>query len=282
MSKRLRHGCLHAGIPILLALWGCAPGGTGDGTGTQTVVTPVADELNNPTALLFAPDGRLLVAESGAGRIIALDEAGNASLLIDGFTIGTYSPFDIGPLSIASAADGSLIVGEGGERFGRERVSFYAADGTPGPDALVPRGGADFFDVALEPSTGRLFIASTGSNRVFVADPADAGGFAEPADFVADTTADPLRASAPAALAFDAQGRLLVGFADQAGGAVLALNTDPAAVSVLISVVATSMSPVMSIAVRPSDSAIAYATLDGPLTGSVYLIAPDGTQSTLA
>jgi len=282
MIMPLRHWCLHASVPFLLAVWGCGPGGGGGGTGTQTVVTPVAGELNNPTALLFIPDGRLLVAESGAGRVISLDEAGSASILIDGFTIGTYSPFDVGPLSLALAADGSLIVGEGGERIGRERVSFYPADGAPGPDALVPRGGSDFFDVALESSTGRLFIASAGSDRIFVADPSAAGGFAAPVNFVADTTGEPLRMAAPAALAFDAQGRLLVGFADQDGGAILALNTDPAAVSVLISAVAPNTSPVTSIAVRPSDHAVVYATLDGPLSGSIHMITPDGTQSSLA
>jgi hypothetical protein len=282
MRKPLQYWLLHASMPPLLAACACGPLGGGDGAGKRTVVTPVAGELNNPTALLFARDGRLLIAEGGAGRVITLDQAGNASILIDGFALGTYSPFDIGPLSLAETADGSLIVGEGGERFGRERVSFHAADGSPGPDALVPRGGSDFFDVALEPSTGRLFIASTGSDRIFVADPAAPGGFAPPVDFVADTTADPLRTAAPAALAFDAQGRLLVGFADQGGGAILALNTNPAAVSVLMSAVTANTSPVTSIAIRPSDDAIVYATLDGPLTGSIHLIGPDGVQSALA
>jgi DNA-binding beta-propeller fold protein YncE len=213
---------------------------------------------------------------------VLLEESGVPATLVDGFVLGTYSPFDVGPLSLAWAPDGSLVVGEGGERFGRERISFYAADGTPGPDALTPRGGADFFDVIVEPATGRLFVASTGSDRILVAEPDPTGGFAPPTDFVTDTTAAPFQVAAPAALAFDTDGRLLVGFADEAGGSILALDPDAAADSVLLETVVAETDPVLAVAIRPSDLAVVYATLDGPLTGSIHVLPPDEAASTLA
>ncbi|UCG17699.1 MAG: hypothetical protein JSV19_06655 [Phycisphaerales bacterium] len=281
MNQRIR-SALAAACPALVITSGCYPFGGGDEPRTMTVVTPLVESLNNPTAVLVAADGRLFVAESGAGRILAVDADGNVSTLIEGFPLGTYTPFDIGPLSLATAADGTLIVGEGGNRAGRDRVSFYSTDGVRTAEPLTPVAGSDLFDVVVEPSSGNLYIAGTGSNRIYVAAPADTGGFEQATDFVTDTTADPIRAAAPSALAFDAQGRLLAGFADDAGGKIVALNTDAQAQSLLIETLVSEAAPIMSIAIRPSDNAIAYAEQDGPHSGSVVIIAPEGIASTFA
>ena len=281
MNQRTR-SALAAACAALVITSGCYPYGGVDDPRTQTVVTPLVESLNNPTAILIAADGRLLVAESGAGRILAVDADGNVSTLIKGFPLGTYTPYDIGPLSLATAADGTLIVGEGGNRAGRDQVSFYSTDGVPTAEPLTPVAGSDLFDVVVEPSSGNLYIAGTGSNRIYVAAPTGTGGFEQAVDFVADTTADPIRAAAPSALAFDAQGRLLVGFADDAGGKIVALNTDPLAQSLLIETVVSQSAPIMSIAIRPSDNATAYAERDGPQSGSVVIIDPEGIESTFA
>ena len=281
MNQRMR-SALAVTCAALVITSGCYPLGGGDEPRTQTVVTPVAESLNNPTAVLIAADGRLLVAESGAGRILAVDADGNVSTLIESFPVGTYTPFDIGPLSLATAADGTLIVGEGGNRAGRDQVSFYSTDGARTAEPLTPVAGSDLFDVVVDPSSGNLYIAGTGSNRIYVAAPADTGGFAQATDFVSDTTADPIHAAAPSALAFDAQGRLLAGFADDAGGKIVALDTAPQAQPLLIETLVAQSAPIMSIAIRPSDNAIAYAEQDGPQTGSVVIINPEGIESTFA
>ena len=280
MRKRKHLGTVATGA-LWLAVSGCWPYG-GYGPTTQTVVTPLIDGLNNPTSLLLTTDGRLIVAESGAGRIITRDAEGNVSTLVDGFTVGTYAPFHIGPLSLATSADGGLIVGEGGNRAGRERVSFCSSDGSPTADALVPAGGSDFFDVLVEPATGNLYIASTGSDRIHVATPTESGGFSVPTDFVADTTADPIGAAAPAALLFDSQGRLLVAFADNRGGKIVALNTSPDAQSVFVEELVADAAPIPSMAIRPSDGALAYVAMESTRSGSIRILDAQGTLSTWA
>jgi hypothetical protein len=269
----------------VLVLWsaglaGC--GGVPGGDGTQTVVTPVVEGLNNPTGLLVSTDGSLTVAESGAGRIIRVDTEGAVTTLVDGFDLGTYTPYDIGPLSLALAGDGSLIVGEGGNRAGRERVSFFGSDGTATHEALTPVRGSDFFGIALEPSTGALFIAGTGSNRIYRAAPATAGGFDPATDFVTDTLAEPLSAAAPSALAFDGEGRLLVGFADADGGKISVLTTAAEAESPYVEDLVAATGSVMAITIRPSDGAIVYVEQGAGGIGTIHVIDPEGVESTLA
>ncbi len=272
---------LGAGALTLACVAGCGPISSGGSSRTRTVITTLAEGLNNPTAALLRADGTLVVAESGAGQLVTVDAEGSVTVLVDGFAVGTFTPFAIGPLSVIAAADGSLIVGEGGERIGRERISFYTADGTLARDPIVPVGGSDFFDLAVDPATGDLYIASTGSDRVYVAAPAAAGGFDTPVEYVPDTTVEPIGATAPSALAFDADGRLLVGFADLRGGKIVALTPGTTAGSLVVEVLVNHVAPITSIAIRPSDNAIVFAQRETSGSGDVSLLDADGRPTTL-
>ncbi len=241
------------GVLAIAVLTGCD-----NGPIAPTVVT-LATGLNNPTGLIVRDDGSLLVVESGAARILSVSTAGDVADFVTGFSLATFLPYDIGPLSILSLPDGSLIVGEGGGGVGRELVSFFDATGAPsGASALTPAGGGNFQSLALDPASGDLFVASANTDRIFKAVAVD-GGFGNPQLFIADTTIDPISMSAPTALAFDADGNLLVGFAGFSGAGIVRVDmqqaTDPPSVARLYS----TDRMVTAIATRPSDGAIFFA-----------------------
>ncbi len=220
--RRSAMATLIVGAPWWLALGGCIDEGSG-APSAETVV----EGLNNPTGLGILSDGTLLVVESAAGRIVAVDAEGQVSTRVSGFSLGTFFPYEIGPLSLLVSSDGTLIVGEGGSRTGRERISFYDSRGTELPGgALVPISGSNINSLAIHPLTGDLYAASAGSDRIFRAAAIEGGGFAEPEEFVSDTTAAPIGYEAPSALAFDLEGTLLVGFADFDGSGIVQLSTE--------------------------------------------------------
>jgi len=232
--------------------------GCDNGPIAPTVVT-LATGLNNPTGLIVRDDGSLLVVESGAARIISVSDAGDIADFITGFSLATFLPYDIGPLSILAQSDGSLIVGEGGGGVGRELVSFFDATGAPSAaSGLSPPGGGNFQSLALEPSTGDLFIASANTDRIFKATAVD-GVFGNPQPFIADTTVEPIAMSAPTALAFDTNGNLLVGFADFSGAGIVRIDTQQQTDAPSVSRLYSTDRMVTAIAVRPSDGAIFFA-----------------------
>jgi len=246
-------GALCSGVVGAMMTMGC-----GGGPIPPDVVT-VAAGLDNPTDVVVLDDGSLLVAESGAGRVVRVSDAGEVSPLIDGFALGTFFPYDIGPLAVAVRGDGSLVVGEGGESIGRERVSFFAGDGSDaGVAALVPISGGDFRAVVIEPAGGDLYIASASTNRVFRA-AAGGGGFGEPAAFVADTTLPPIGFDSPWALAIDADGNLLIGFADVDAGGIARLATSGGDEAGSAEMIYTSARMVTGIAVRPADGVVFFS-----------------------
>lgn len=264
---------------ILSAFVGLAGCGGGESS-TRVVTETLADGLNNPTAVIVNAEGSFLIAESGAGRIISVGTDSTVTPLVTGFEVGTYTPYDIGPLSLLQTSDGGLIVGEGGRPPGQEQVSFYGADGTPSFESVAPAGGGDYYGLAVQPSTGNLLIASAGTDRIFGAPPAEGGGFAEPVVIINDTTEEPIAAAAPSALAFDPDGLLYVGFAGEGSSGIVRIDT---AISLVNTVVHTD-SPVTGIAFRPSDSILFYTVLGEPerSSGTVFNIGTNGVATEFA
>lgn len=225
----------------------------------ETIVTG----LNNPTDVALLTGGTLAVVESGASRVITVAADGTTSPLITGFSLGTFFPYDIGPLSLIVQSDGTLIVGEGGGTIGRERVSFFDSDGVELSDsALVPVSGGNFYDLAIHPLSGDLYVTSANTDRIFRARVAEGGGFDDLTEFVADTTLPPIGHAAPTAVAFDDAGVLLVGFADFSGSGIVRLSTDDQADSVFINEIYSTERMVTAIAIRPSDGIVFFAEFD--------------------
>jgi len=218
----------------------------------------VASGLNNPTDVALLGEGVVLVVESGAGRIVQVSADGGVTELVSGFAMGTFFPYDIGPLSVVVQADGTLIVGEGGGLIGRERVSFLGSDGSAaGLEPLVPISGGDFRDIVVDPTSGDLFIASASSNRIFRAAAFD-GAFSEAAEFVGDTALAPIGFAHPWGLAIDAEDNLLVGFADEAGGGIVSIPLNGDGVTAP-AVIYTTDRMVTGVAVRPADGVVFFA-----------------------
>lgn len=240
--------------------------------------------LNNPTGIGVLGDGRVLIVESGAGRIVIPGNDGEVSVFAEGFAIGSFLPFDIGPLSVLVHPDGSVIVGEGGGMIGAERVSFFGADGMEMPErVLVPPGGGNFSGLALHPTTGSLYIASANTNEIFVADVGE-GGIGEPISFIADTTTPPIGFSAPTGLAFEADGSLIVGFGEIGAGGIVRISTEGETPGMFEAVLYETDQLITSVAVRAGDDTIFFTETSfdasGTMGGRIGMISADGVVET--
>lgn len=82
-------------------------------TGARTVM---ARKLNRPEGIAIAKDGRLIVAETGARRVVAIDPAGKkkqevlADKLALGLDVGEHVAAPFMPTGVAVAADGAIYV----------------------------------------------------------------------------------------------------------------------------------------------------------------------------
>ena len=101
------------------------------------------EEFRNPTAIAFAPDGGLLVADHGNGRIATMDAAGRVT--------GHIGLTDIGvPVGLCAFGDGTILVSALGNRhplwrIGRngtvvERPALPWSDLAPGETTLPFQG----------------------------------------------------------------------------------------------------------------------------------------------
>jgi CubicO group peptidase (beta-lactamase class C family) len=61
----------------------------------------IASDLNHPEGIAIAPDGRLLLAETGTGRLLAIEAStGNADVIAEGLDFMQDNPTSIGPVSL--------------------------------------------------------------------------------------------------------------------------------------------------------------------------------------
>ncbi len=248
----------------------------------------VLSGLNNPTGVGVLGDGRVLVVESGAGRIVIPGDDGSVSVFAEGFATGSFLPFEIGPLSVLVHPDGSVIVGEGGGTIGTERVSFFGSDGVAmGERTIVPPGGGNFFGMALHPATGSLFVASANTNEIFEVAVGE-GGFGQVTSFVENTAAPPIGFAAPTGLAFEADGSLIVGFGEIGGAGIVRLSTADQSADESVGLVSFVLYEtdrlVTSVAVRANDGTVLFTETafdaSGTTGGRIGMILSDGSVET--
>lgn len=263
----------------LIGLTGC--GGGGSSGGISGTLETVVEGLNNPTGIAIRGDGTIIVAESGAGRLITVAADGSTQPLATDFMVGSFFPYDIGPLAVLILEDGTLVVGEGGDIIGRERVSFFTTDGAALSEMnLSPVVGGNYSALALDPVDGALYFTSANTNAIFLAAAQQDQGFDQPESFIADTTADPIGFSAPSSLTFDADGTLLVGFSGFDGAGIVRLAPVSRGATPFIELVYFSTGMVTSLTVRPSDGAVIFSEFNASnvQSGRVAVIAEPGAE----
>lgn len=194
---------------------------------TPTKFEVVISNLDNPCAVAIQPDtGHVFVADSGAGRIIRI-VSGKLEEVVVGFPVesfGTGPTYNIGPLGLIFLDKDTLVIGDGSFKYGEEYLRVYAVPpaGSParkydesketrGPlSASGPIAGeGNFYGLAANKSA--LFVACNGDDsKGWIARSEIKGTkLGELKRMIA--TKESVEAGAPAALAFDSQGNLVVG-----------------------------------------------------------------------
>ena len=150
----------------------------GEGVTARTVATG----LMNPIGLAFDAEGRLLVCDSGHGRVMRMEDGALKPFITDFDTeYWKVDPktdtkrFKLGPLGIAVLEDGGIVVSDGGKPDGAETLLFFteggkASDGQP--TNFVPpttedeadKGEGNLCGFALSPDGKSLWVAGQGSD----------------------------------------------------------------------------------------------------------------------
>lgn len=123
-------------------------------------------DLAGPTGAVFAPDGRVLVAESYRDRVVVFDAERHRVLDVGrrGVEPGALSD----PHGLALAPSGELFVAD----TGNDRVSVFRLDGTFVRVIGVRGGGPGAFrsPLGVAVDAKKLYVADTGNHRVQVFD----------------------------------------------------------------------------------------------------------------
>ncbi|MFI1337836.1 SMP-30/gluconolactonase/LRE family protein [Streptomyces sp. NPDC020845] len=141
-----------------------------------------ATGLDQPVGITVGPDGSLVVAEAGAGRVVAIDDSGMVTVLTEG--LGH-------PMDVAFDTEGRCYVSD--DRLGavlrikEDGTTEAVANGLGAPQGLAVRGD-ELITVDVEHRRLWTVSLTTGEARVDAADlpvgsPPDTGGRAEPALF---------------------------------------------------------------------------------------------------
>jgi sugar lactone lactonase YvrE len=201
----------------------------GQATAQDKVKVTVAMEgLLNPSGLAAEPNTtHLLVSDSGAGRILCFHTDGwEYEKVITKFGKDVYGKgpmYDIGPLGLAFAGKGKLVVGGGDKKDGEEVV--YVFDMPPHGSTITadkgktlgpvidpeksPKGEGNFFGVAV--TDDGIFITSNGDDTkgwILKAEGKN-GSYGKLTPFIA--TKKELDIDAPTAITVDSHGHLVVG-----------------------------------------------------------------------
>src|SRR5436190_10629467 len=126
--------------------------------------SPLSTPVSNPHTLALAPDGRLLVADTGNGRVLAVDTATGASTVV---ASGLVSP-----IPMAVGPGGEVVVGEHDSgrllRVAPDGATSVLASGLSKPYAIALARDGDFYVTEvgdLYSATGRL-LRITPAGRV--------------------------------------------------------------------------------------------------------------------
>ncbi|GAA1697665.1 hypothetical protein [Streptomyces yatensis] len=118
-----------------------------------------ATGLDQPTGIAVAPDGSLVVAETGAGRILRIDDTDTVSVLAEGLDH---------PVDVAIDREGRCYVSD--DRRGavlrlEDGVAVVVADGLGAPQGLAVRGD-ELFTVEVAHRRLRAISPATGASRI--------------------------------------------------------------------------------------------------------------------
>ncbi|MEU5342702.1 hypothetical protein AB0H18_17990 [Streptomyces sp. NPDC020766] len=118
-----------------------------------------AQGLNAPTGIERSPDGALVVAESGAGRVVRIDEADTVTVLAEGLQHPVDVAFDAeGRCYVSDDELGAVLRIDDGE-------TVTVADGLGTPQGLAVRGD-ELFTVDVEHRCLRAVSLTTGEARI--------------------------------------------------------------------------------------------------------------------
>ncbi len=119
-----------------------------------------ATGLDQPVGITVGPDGSLVVAEAGAGRVVAIDDSDTVTVLTEGLDHPVDVAFDTaGHCYVSDDRLGALL------RIGEDGTAEVVADELGAPQGLAVRGDELF---AVDVEHRRLWAVSltTGESRV--------------------------------------------------------------------------------------------------------------------
>lgn len=149
-----------------------------------------ATGLDQPVGITVGPDGSLVVAESGAGRVVAVDDSDTVTVLTEGLDHPVDVAFDtVGRCYVSDDRLGAVL------RIKEDGTTEVVADGLGAPQGLAVRGD-ELFTVEVEHRRLRTVSLTTGETRVDAEDlpvgwPPDTVPRAEPALFTQGMTGWP-------------------------------------------------------------------------------------------
>ncbi|WP_432044723.1 hypothetical protein [Streptomyces asiaticus] len=118
-----------------------------------------ATGLDQPTGIAVAPDGALVVAETGAGRVLRIDDTDTAGVLAEGLGHPLDIAFDgRGRCYVSDDRRGAVLRLEDGE-------AVVVADGLGEPQGLAVRGD-ELFTVEVAHRRLRAISLATGASRI--------------------------------------------------------------------------------------------------------------------
>ncbi|MGW0577001.1 hypothetical protein ACWD25_13740 [Streptomyces sp. NPDC002920] len=146
--------------------------------------------LDQPVGITAGPDGLLVVAEAGAGRVVAVDDSDTVTVLAEDLDHPIDVAFDTaGRCYVSDDRRGAVL------RIREDGTTEVVADGLGAPQGLAVRGD-ELFTVEVDRRQLRTVSLTTGETRVEAEDlpvgsPPDTGARAEPALFTHGMTGSP-------------------------------------------------------------------------------------------
>lgn len=255
-------------------------------------VSVVFSGLDNPCGVALQPgSGDVFVSDSAAGRIVRYNpkSEGNKALpVVTDFAQDIYGKgpmYNIGPLGLAFAGDGILVVGGGENKDGSEIVSVFAVPaagkmikasdakfklGPIGPSAESVMGEGNFYGLAL--TQGAIYVTSNGDDtkgwilkaEMTAAGPSGLKPFIATKVALEDT-------DAPVGITMSKEGNLMVGQMGEVNKPADSLLTSYSPQGKLLMRAATGLHDIAGLAYSPSGKlyAVDFAWID-PTQGGLF------------